>query len=327
MLSPITSKQNTLASLAWILFLVGTPGCRDQGVTVANANSGSAQADKVTDVDAARAFSHVKNMVALGPRPAGSPALRKAKEYIENELKSYKLKTVEDSFNGDTPHGKIPMVNIIAELPGRKSDVVLITGHYDTAPFPGFVGANDGGSSAASVLEMARVLAGTTPEYTLWFVFFDGEEAVVKWEDLDNTYGSRHLSAKWAADGTLKRVRAMILVDMIGDKNLDISRDGESTPWMVNAIWDTARQVGYGKYFLGNEAGYSDDHIAFETEGVPVVDIIDFDYGPDNSYWHTNQDTLDKVSGESIKVVSDVVIRALPTIFNHLNGPRQNSPQ
>jgi len=314
-----------------MLFLAVTPGstsgCREQAATVANANAAVGQNGKVTDFDAGRAYDHVKNLVALGPRPAGSPALRKAEGYIESELKSYKLKTVEDSFNADTPHGKIPMVNVIAEIPGQKPDVVLITGHYDTAPFPGFVGANDGGSSAASVLEMARVLAGTTPEYTLWFVFFDGEEAIVKWEDPDNTYGSRHLSAKWAADGTLKRVKAMILVDMIGDKNLDISRDGESTPWMVNAIWNTARQVGYGKYFLGNESGYSDDHIAFETEGIPVVDIIDFDYGPNNSYWHTKQDTLDKISGESIKIVSDVVIRALPAVFSHLNGSRPASPQ
>jgi len=314
--------------MAWV-FLLATAGCQEQAATVANTNSAGPASAKTTDFDASRAYNHVKNLVAFGPRPAGSPAVRKAQEYIEGELSSYKLKTTEDKFNGNTPHGSIPMVNIIAELPGQKADVVLITGHYDTANFPGFVGANDGGSSAASVLEMARVLAGTNPEYTILFVFFDGEEAVVKWEDndgMDNTYGSRHLAERWSADGTIKRVRAMVLVDMIGDKNLDISRDGESTPWLVDTIWDTARQSGYGKYFLGNQSAYSDDHIAFETAGVPAVDIIDFDYGPGNAYWHTTQDTLDKVSGESMKIVSDVVIRALPAIFSRINGQQRSLP-
>jgi len=199
---------------------------------------------------------------------------------------------------------------------------VLISGHYDTKPQAGFVGANDGGSSTAAVLEMARVLAKTKPEYTLWFVFFDGEEAFVDWSannGMDNTYGSRHMVKKLARDGVLQHVKAMVLVDMIGDKNLDLLRDTESTLWLVNAIWRTARRLGYSKHFLEAEGAYSDDHIPFKEAGVPSVDLIDFNYGPSNRYWHTNEDTLDKVSGESLKVAGDVVIAALPEIFKHLD--------
>ena len=273
--------------------------------------------------DAGRAYGHVKRLVEMGPRPAGSEAIKKAQQYIESELKSYGLKIIADSFEAETTRGKKPMKNIIGELAGEKADVVLIAGHYDTKLQPGFVGANDGGSSTAAVLELARTLSKTKPEYTLWFVFFDGEEAFVNWDannGTDNTYGSRHMVARMSAEGTLKRVKALILVDMIGDKNLDLLKDSESASWMVDLIWSAARELGYGKHFLNGEGGYSDDHIPFKNAGVPVIDIIDFNYGPDNSYWHTNEDTLDKVAGESLKIVGDVVIGALPQIFKHLNA-------
>jgi len=279
----------------------------------------------VHGIDASRAYQNVKKMVELGPRPSGSDALKKEQEFIESELNSYGLKVSEDRFEGETPHGKIPMTNIIGQVAGAKPEIVLISGHYDTKPLKDFVGANDGGSSAAAVLEMARVLAGSNPEYTLWFVFFDGEEAVVDWDannGLDNTYGSRHLVAKLTADSTLTKVRAMILVDMIGDKNLDIKRDGESTRWLVDVIWSTASRSGSGKYFLGNETSIADDHVPFIRAGIPAVDIIDFNYGPANAYWNNPEDTLDKISGESIKAVSDVVIAALPEVFRRLNSMR-----
>jgi Zn-dependent M28 family amino/carboxypeptidase len=266
----------------------------------------------------------MKKMCEIGPRPSGSEGIRKAQDYIQSELKSYGLKVVEDPFTGETPRGRVAMKNIIAELPGEKSEVILISGHYDTKLQPaGFIGANDAGSSTAAVLETARVLSKTKPEYTLWFVFFDGEEAVVDWNEMagkDNTYGSRHLVAKMKADGSLSRVRAMILYDMIGDKNLDIKRDLESSSWMLDVIWATARSAGYGKSFLANETAISDDHIPWRDAGIPAVDLIDFNYGPNNAYWHTNEDTLDKVSGESVRIVGDVVIRSLPEISKQLNS-------
>jgi Zn-dependent M28 family amino/carboxypeptidase len=263
-------------------------------------------------------------LVDIGPRPPGSDGIRKTQDYIKRELNSYGLKVTEDDFNGATPRGPVPMKNITGEVAGRRSDIVMIAGHYDTKPQPGFVGANDGGSSTAAVLEMARVLAKNRlkPEFTLWFVFFDGEEAFVDWSannGLDNTYGSRHMASKLVGDGTIKRVRALILVDMIGDKQLDLLRDAESTPWLVSTIWKTANRLGQSSHFLKANGGYSDDHIPFKDAGVPVVDLIDFNYGPANRYWHSNEDTLDKVSGESVKIVGDVVIASLPLIYKDLD--------
>jgi glutaminyl-peptide cyclotransferase len=277
--------------------------------------------DKRSDFDATRAFNHVKRLTEMGPHPSGSEAIKRAQDYLEKELKSYGLKVTEDSFVGQTPKGAVPMKNIIGELAGEKPDVVLITGHYDTKRQAGFVGANDGGSSAATVLEMARALSKTKPQYTLWFVLFDGEEAVVEWNGTDNTYGSRHMVDKLRNDGALARVRAMLLVDMIGDKNLDIQREGGSTRWLVNAIWDAAWKAGYAKNFLREEHFISDDHQPFLDAGIPAADLIDFDYGPGNSYWHSNQDTLDKISGESMKAVGDTLIGALPAIFKRLDEP------
>ena len=328
MLNRLRQNKNT-AIMVLLFFLLGFPlGCHAQsnnsvGDTVANEA-------KAPECDAARAYDHVKKLVAIGPRASGSDAIKTAQQYLENELKGYGLKVSEDAFVGETPRGAVPMKNIIAELGGQKPGIVMITGHYDTKRQAGFVGANDGGSSAAAVLEVARVLSKTKPEYTLWFVLFDGEEAVVDWNAMDgqdNTYGSRHLAAKLRSDGTLERVKALVLFDMIGDKDLDIKREGESTRWLVDAIWKTAHALGYQKQFLNSEHYISDDHLPFKEVGVPVVDLIDFNYGPQHSYWHTNLDTLDKVSGESIKIVGDVVIRALPEIFKHLDNRAAANPK
>jgi len=316
--------KKTAITISLFSLLTAPFGCHAQSNNIAAEPAVSSNAVKVTEFDSARAYEHVRKLVAIGPHPSGSEAIKKAQDYIQNELKSFGLKVTEDTFTGQTPRGPVPMKNIIGELPGEKPGVVLITGHYDTKLQAGFVGANDGGSSAAAVLETARVLSKTKPAYTLWFVLFDGEEAVVDWNAMDgkdNTYGSRHLASKLTADGTLSRIKALVLFDMIGDSELDIKREGESTRWMVDAIWKSAHALGYQKYFLNNEQYISDDHLPFKDAGVPVVDLIDFNYGPQHSYWHTNLDTLDKISGESIKIVGDAVIGALPEIFKHLDNP------
>jgi Zn-dependent M28 family amino/carboxypeptidase len=281
-------------------------------------------AQSASNFDAARAYDHVKRMVEIGPHPAGSEAIKAAQDYIIKEFKNYGLKITEESFVAKTPRGTVPMKNIIAEVQGEKPGVVIIAGHYDTKLQDGFVGANDGGSSTAAVLEMARALSKSKPEYTLWFVLFDGEEAVVEWSamnGMDNTYGSRHMVSKLKADKALDRIKAMILVDMIGDKNLNLKREGESTGWLVDLMWTTAHKIGYGANYLLDEQFISDDHLPFKESGIPVIDFIDFDYGPDHSYWHTNKDTLDKISGKSLKAVGDVIIAALPDLFKYLNNP------
>ncbi|MGA9770921.1 MAG: M28 family peptidase [Blastocatellia bacterium] len=316
----LKGSKASVITLALMLAICGTALCKQSAKTSAGATGG-----QPADFNAARAYNHVKSMVEFGPHPSGSEAIKKVQEYIGKEFKSYGLKVIEDNFEAVTPRGTVQMKNIIGELPGEKPDIVLITGHYDTKLQRGFLGANDGGSSAACVLEMARALSKTKPHYTLWFVQFDGEEAVVDWGAMngkDNTYGSRRMVSKLQSDGAIKRIRAMILVDMIGDKELDIKREGESTAWLVNVIWNTARKIGYEKNFLNDEQFISDDHIPFKEAGIPVVDLIDFNYGPDHEYWHTNEDTLDKISGESIKTVGDVVIRALPEIFKRLDNPQ-----
>src|SRR5262245_58493254 len=328
MIRKVEAGGKTAALLLCAVFLLLPAGCQGHSAGLASDRDAGTNADKPADLDAARAYEHVKKLVDFGPHPSGSEAIKKAQTYIKNELTSVGLRISEDNFTAETPRGSVPMKNIIAELPGDKPEIVLITGHYDTKLQAGFVGANDGGSSAAAVLETARALSKTKPAYTLWFVLFDGEEAVVDWNAMDgrdNTYGSRHLASTLRADGRMRRVKALVLFDMIGDKNLDIKREGESTPWMVDAIWKTAHGNGYQKYFLNSEQYISDDHLPFKEAGVPVVDLIDFNYGPQHAYWHTNLDTLDKISGESIKIVCDVVIKALPDIFKHLNNPSSAS--
>ena len=329
-------NSQSLPSIAFCCCFALSIGCQERPASVSRpeATGGGrnpAGEQRIPEVDANSAFEHVKKLVEMGPHPSGSSAIKKAQDYLANQLKSYGLKVTEDNFTGQTPRGPIPMKNLIAEVPGSRSDIVIIAGHYDTKLMDGFVGANDGGSSAAAVLEMARVLAPTKPDATLWFVLFDGEEAVVEWKDTDNTYGSRHLAAKLDADGTLKRIKAMILVDMIGDKNLDLMRDDSSTRWLVDIIWSKAREIGHGRHFLGNESGYSDDHLPFLEHGVPAIDLIDFNYGPGNAYWHSTQDSLDKISGESIKVICDVVISSLPEVIKQAlerpSSPAQRRPQ
>jgi len=255
-------------------------------------------------------------MVGFGPRPAGSEALAKTRAYIVSELQKAGLKAELDEFEPVTPRGRKKMVNVRASRPGSGSGVIALVGHYDTKLFNDmqFVGANDGGSSAAWVLEMARATAGLRLQSTLEFVFFDGEEAVVDWTDDDSVYGSRHDVERRSRAGTLQRLKAVILVDMIGDKDLRIERESQSTPWLTDTIWNTARSIGYSQEFPNTVQTISDDHIPFLKARVQAVDLIDFDYGPGHAYWHQAADTLDKTSPRSLKVVGDTVYASLTEI-------------
>jgi Zn-dependent M28 family amino/carboxypeptidase len=207
------------------------------------------------------------------------------------------------------------MVNIRATRPGSKPSIIAITGHYDTKLFDNarFVGASDGGSSAAWLLEFARASRDLKLDNTLEFIFFDGEEAVVEWTDEDSVYGSRHDVDRRARSRSLDNLKAMILVDMIGDKNLNIKREYQSTRWLKDIIWGTAQSLGYTKEFPNEEIEISDDHVPYLRAGLAAVDLIDFDYPP----WHTPADTLDKVSAHSLKIVGDVMYFSLPAIDRH----------
>jgi Zn-dependent M28 family amino/carboxypeptidase len=261
-----------------------------------------------------RAFADLKSLVAFGPRPAGSQVLREARQWMIRRLKETGAPVEEDAFVASTPIGSLSLTNLIVKFPGTRPQVVIVAGHYDTKREDDFrfVGANDGGSSAAFLLELARVLAQRKNALTYWLVFFDGEEAVrQQWTDNDSVYGSRHLVQRLASTGELSRVQAMILVDMIGDANLDIRRDTNSTPWLTDLVFAAARRLGYEKYFREDHLPVDDDHMPFVNAGVSAVDLIDLDYGPNNSYWHTALDTPEHCSPLSLTIVGRVVVATL----------------
>jgi peptidase M28-like protein len=279
-----------------------------------------------------RAMDHVRKQVEIGPRVSGSPELAKTREYIIKALVDVGLKVTTDEFPASTPEGTKKMVNITAEIPGESKDVIIISSHYETKFFKDmlFVGANDPASSVATVLEIARVLSAKEqkPKLTCWLVFFDGEESFCEdWDECskpdapDNTYGSRHYVSKLRQENQLDRVRAMILLDLMGYKNLELGRDTLSTKWLQDIVWKTGRDLGHTKIFVDRPEGVGgDDHEPFLHAGVDALDIIQLNGYP---YWHKADDTLDKVSPQSMKVVGDVVIASLPRIEEYLQSKRR----
>ena len=272
--------------------------------------------------DSGRAFEHVRQLVAIGPRAAGSAGGQQARRYILDQAKALGIAAAEQPFVAATPFGPVSMANVILTLPGASADRIVIGGHYDTKLFREFrfVGANDGGSSAAMLLELARALKDRRQPFTIELVFFDGEEAMLpNWNGKDNTYGSRHYVERAQAEGKVKSLRAMILVDMIGDRDLALRREARSTRWLVDALWASAKRLGHGVHFLDISEPIEDDHVNFLNAGVPAVDLIDLDYPA----WHTAEDTLDQVSARSLQVVGDVVLDALPVVEKGLTDGRK----
>jgi Zn-dependent M28 family amino/carboxypeptidase len=261
------------------------------------------------DFSGASAFKYTQAAVQFGPRPSGSAANRQLQAYIRAQLRLLKCEVIEDPFTAKTLKGDIPMTNIIAKFPGKSGKAIVVSGHFDTKLFPGrrFVGANDGGSSTGLLLELARDLSGTPRVDDIYVVFFDGEEALAEWTETDSVYGSRHLAYKWKADGTLARIKALINVDMIGDKSLDILLDENSTSSLRKLVWNTAAELGYKAYFLDTPEKMEDDHMPFIKLGVPSLDLIDFDYDP----WHKDSDTMDKLSPKSLDIVGTVVLESV----------------
>ena len=262
--------------------------------------------------DSARAYGYLKGLVAIGPRVSGTPANAKTRDYIVSTLASLGIKAIVQPFEARTPLGAVQMANVIATLPGERSERIVLGSHFDTKLFREFrfVGASDSGSSTAALLELARSLKERRRPLTIELLFLDGEEAVVEWSPTDSTYGSRHYVGAAQKAGTLASLKAFILLDMIGDRSLNIRREANSTPWLTDAIWSAARRIGHGRYFLSETTPIEDDHVPFLAAGVPSVDIIDLDYAA----WHTAADTLDNVSAQSLQIVGDVVLAALPDI-------------
>lgn len=265
-----------------------------------------------TSFDSSRAWEHLRQMVGIGPRPAGSAALEQTRKYLKDQLAASGLTAVEQAWEDATPIDSVKMVNLAVTIPGARKDRIVIAGHYDTKLYREFrfVGASDGASSAAFLLELARVLKGRKSPLTIELLFLDGEEArLPDWSGSDNTYGSRHYVSAARKDGSLATLKAMILVDMIADRNLTIRRDANSTAWLTDTIWAAAKKLGHSA-FMTETTKVEDDHLPFLAAGVPSVDIIDLDY----PQWHTAGDSLDAVSARSLQVVGDTLLAALPQI-------------
>src|SRR5438046_1271976 len=265
--------------------------------------------EKTGGFDGKRAFAHVAKQVSFGPRPSGSQAILKLQDYLQSELKSYGCNVETDAFTADTPVGRLPMKNILVKIPGQKPGVILLGTHYDTLLKQDFVGADDGGSSTALMLELARHLCPQRGRYAVWIAFFDGEEAMRQWSDTDSRYGSREMAAKLALSGDIKKIKAFLLADIVGGHTARFPRESSSTPALVNLFWNTAHRLGYASLFLDEAFSAEDDHDSFLKRGVAAVDVIgDF---TKNGYWHTAEDDLDKISPRTVALVGHVFLESL----------------
>src|ERR1700674_1019884 len=320
--------SNNILRVAIVVCLipVGLTGCKASG----NDSSGAATQppfmtasappqtlddapppEKTGGFDGKRAFAHVARQVTFGPHPAGSPAILQVQDYIQSELKSYGCAVETDAFSADTPAGRLPMKNILVKIPGEKPGVILLGTHYDTKRLDNFVGADDGGSSTAVMLELARLLCGQHNKYAVWIAFFDAEEAVNwEWKDPDNCYGSRQMAAKLSASGDLGKVKAFLLADIVGTKALRIKRESKSTRSLADLVWTTAAKLGYSGIFVNDATPVEDDHNSFLKRNVPSVDVIDLEI----PYWHTTQDALDKISANSLAIVGHVFLESVKQV-------------
>jgi glutaminyl-peptide cyclotransferase len=276
-------------------------------------------------VDGARAMQYAREIVAFGPRWDGSKALDQVRSYIKGKLKGDQVE--DDAFVADTSAGKVPMRNIIARFPGARDCLIVVGSHYETNYWlrnTSFVGANDGAATSALLLALADQLRGRKAEGCgVWLVFFDGEESMTsQWRNEDALWGSRHLAKKWQEDGTARKVKAFLLADMIGDADLDIQRDTNSTPWLEDLVLQAATRLGYQSAFFGNTTTIEgDDHIPFAQAGIPVADIIDINYGFNGAFHHTTEDTLDKISSKSLQVSGDVILETIRLINGMGDSP------
>ncbi len=325
----VTSRPTRAAGLvlaAALLLACADGAARGSG----GASTPKSEEKSAATFDEQRAWKHLEALVALGPRPAGSGAGAATVDYLEKELRALGLSPVRESFIArGTPIGDLPMCNLYADLPAKgpdtdKAPLVILGSHFDTKRFDQFrfVGANDGGSSTAVLLELARVLVAGGPRKVAYrLLFIDGEEAIrTHWQDPDNRYGSRHHAEQIRVNGLLARTKAFVLLDLVGDKDLRLERDQYSDAWLYECFASYARAAGLGKHVDGRREAIADDHVSFLEIGVPSVDLIDFNYGPGNTWWHSAEDTLDKCSAQSLGVIGAIVLGGLPNVERRVSG-------
>ena len=271
-----------------------------------------------------KALEYARQVVACGPRFNGSAGLLCAQNYLKKQFSHDNLQA--DTFVASTPAGPQQMTNFIVRFPGKKDGIIVLATHYETN-YPlrdtPFVGANDGAATTGLLLEIANHLRGHTLEgYSVWLVFFDGEEAVESWSASDSLYGSRHLAAKWQMDGTLKKIKGLLLADMIGDRDLNVQRVTTATPATEDLVYEAAKKTGNASHFFKTDAAEEDDHLPFVQRGVPSADVIDADYGPHDAthpdgWHHTPEDTLDKISAKSLTISGEVFLESIRLLNAH----------
>ncbi|MGH9701962.1 MAG: M28 family peptidase, partial [Candidatus Acidiferrales bacterium] len=287
---------------------VGSPAQARPAMPSIPASESAPPPSQTGGFDGQKAYDYTAALVAFGPRPPGTDAIRQTQKYIRQQLDSFGCPVEEDDFHAQTPIGTVAMKNIIAKIPGEGPGIILLLTHYDTKRLANFVGAVDGGSSSGLMIEMARLLCPRKQRQAVWIAFLDGEEAFAQWTDTDSVYGSRELAAKLAVAGDLPKIRAVILADMVGPVNLKIQRDTNSTKWLTDLVWSTAARLGYRDQFISVDTAVEDDHAPFMRRKVPSVDIIDLN---DFREWHTPQDTMDKVSPRSLAIVGHVILETV----------------
>lgn len=297
------------------LGVILAPGCRPQP-----AMQSPSFAFDPGHLDQDAAYQEVDRFVGLGPRDSGTEGAERAAAYLAERMESLGLEVRVDKFEDPTPRGPTIFRNVIGVVPGEGEGRILIGGHYDTkSGIDGtFVGANDSGSSTGLLLELARVARasgyGAGPVPDLWFVLFDGEEAMVKYGRQDGFHGSRHLARKLQENDQIADTRAVIILDMIGDRDLGVTLPRGSTPELLRLAFDAAEAEGVRNVFRLHRGDIGDDHVPFLEVGIPAIDLIDFEFGDrpgGNSYWHTDADTMDKISPQSLGIVGRVTLRML----------------
>ncbi len=283
-------------------------------LTALLCSCGGKRAPEFPRVSAEYAMARAAEQAAVVPRHSGTPGAAQAAEQICRAASAFsRFHARKIEFRDETPEGKITFRNLEFTIPGKSEKIIVIGAHYDAKKIPGtpeFHAANDGASGVAALLAMMKALddSGTVPPFTLKFVFFDGEECLVNYSERDGFHGSRHYAAEMKRNGTLRNCRAMILLDMIGDSDLEIALSADTPPAMAALAKKAAAAVGRPGLVVSGRTTILDDHSQFAKLGIPAVDLIDFSFGPDNVYWHTSSDTLDKISGTSIKAAADLAM-------------------
>jgi len=298
----------------------GTPACAARQPASEHAISG------------AEVLRLTQQYIDVAPkRYVGSPGHAAAENFIRQHFQPEAAKNdlVTDEFYARTPIGVVTMRNFVVKYPGKKDGVIVLASHYETN-YPlrdvNFVGADDGGCTTALLIAIGQYLRQHPPQgYSVWLLFDDGEEAIGNngMVGSDQLYGVRHIAAKWAGDGTLNKIKAFIVADMLGWKHMNIDRETNSTPWLLDLLAKAGKDTGHSNYLFSHSGPIEDDHIPFKERGVPVLDVIAYEYGPydqqrgDFAYHHTPEDTMDKLSAQSLQVSGDIFLDLIRLINEH----------